>query len=474
MKKLKADEASPWKERLGNWGTSGSRLRYIFFLGALLLPCFSSRAAMTLYSFTNGVDGSQPYAGLALGNDGNFYGTCFDGGSNGFGSIFKSSPNGAFTPLYSFDYGDGENPTAGLTLGSDGNFYGTTFGGGTNLTYGTVFQVSTNGAFNSLYSFTNGSDGANPYGGLMQAGNGAFYGTTLGGGAGNFGTVFQITSAGALSPLYYFTNGVDGSQPRATLTVGGGGTLLGTAYAGGSQGQGVVFSIATSGAFIPLHSFNGVSDGANPVGQLLRAANGLFYGTTSAGGTNSAGTVFQITKGGAFNVIYSFTGGSDGAFPVAGLAQGSDGNLYGTTYGGGSSGAGGIFKITLQGVLTPLYDFTGGSDGGSSFATPAIGNDGNFYGTTQLGGADGDGVVFKWIANSTAAVLTSITRTAGVIDFTWSGQPGGIYQAQYATNLGQTTWSNLGSPVTATNGVGSQTDSAPSDAQRFYRVYLIP
>jgi uncharacterized repeat protein (TIGR03803 family) len=471
MKMLTVEEDTPGMGRRANCATAF--VQFGFFLCALLLPCFSSRALTTLYSFTNGFDGSQPYAGLALGNDGNFYGTSFDGGTNGFGSIYKISPGGALTPLCSFDYGDGENPTAGLTLGFDGYLYGTTFGGGSNFLYGTVFQISTNGAFTPLYSFTNGSDGANPYGGLVQAGNGNFYGTTLEGGAGNYGAIFQITSAGALTPLYYFTNGVDGSQPRATLTLGGGGTLVGTTYAGGTYGQGVVFSITISGALTPLHSFNGTNDGANPVGQLTRA-NGLFYGTASVGGTNGGGTVFTITAGGAFNVLYSFTGGSDGANPAAGLALGSDGNFYGTTYAGGPNGDGGIFKITPQAVLTPLYLFMGGDDGSSSFAMLVQGNNGDFYGTTQYGGSDGDGVVFDISPISTSLVLTSITQSSGTIAFTWSGQSGQSYQAQFTTNLAQANWSNLGSPVTATNGIGSQTDSDTVDAQRFYRVYLVP
>jgi uncharacterized repeat protein (TIGR03803 family) len=137
-------------------------LRLGLFLCAIMLPTFSSSALTTLYTFTNGVDGSQPYAGLALGSDGNFYGTCFDGGSNDFGSVFKISPGGVLTPLYSFGFSDGETPTASLTQGGDGNFYGTTFEGGTNFYYGTVFEISSNGDFNSLYSFTNGSDLGRP------------------------------------------------------------------------------------------------------------------------------------------------------------------------------------------------------------------------------------------------------------------------------------------------------------------------
>ena len=177
-------------------------------------------------------------------------------------------PGLAISTHWSFtDNGSGATPFSPLTKGTDGNLYGTTFEGGTSVEfgaaygYGTVFQISSNGTFNSLYSFTNGSDGANPYAGLAQGGNGAFYGTTVGGGSNNNGAVFQITSAGALTPLYSFTNGVDGSQPRATLTLAGDGAFYGTTYAGGSHGQGVVFHITAVGALTALHSFNGASSG---------------------------------------------------------------------------------------------------------------------------------------------------------------------------------------------------------------------
>jgi len=454
--------------------------RLSLLLWVTMLPTFSGRALTTLYSFTNGFDGSQPYAGLALGGDGNFYGTCFDGGSNDLGSVFKMTPDGALTPLYSFSFIDGDTPTAGLVQGTDGNFYGTTFQGGTNfqggvnLDYGTVFQISTDGAFNSLYSFTNGIDGANPYAGLTQGTNGAFYGTTVNGGSNNNGAVFEITSAGTLTSLYSFTNGVDGSQPRAALTLAIDGNFYGTTYYGGSNHDGALFRITQEGTLTPLHSFISASDGANPLGQLVASTHGALYGIAYSGGTNGGGTVFSIAIGGAFSVLYSFTGGIDGANPAAGLAAGSDGNFYGTTYAGGPNGNGGIFKITPQGTLTPLYLFSGGIDGSSSYATLVQDNGGDFYGTTQFGGADGDGVVFKINLLSNAPVWTSITRSNGNIDITWSGLPGNVFQAQYATNLTQTNWSDLGGPVIATNGFGSQTDSAPSSVQRFYRVYLVP
>jgi uncharacterized repeat protein (TIGR03803 family) len=438
---------------------------------AVFLP-LSGGAMTTLYSFTNGVDGSQPYAGLAQGSDGNFYGTTFSGGTNDLGSVFKISPGGALTPLHSFSFIDGETPTAGLVQSTDGNFYGTTFSGGSN-DHGTVFQISSNGAFNSLYSFTNGVDGGEPYAGLLHVGA-AFYGTTFGGGANGYGSLYKITSAGALTPLYSFTNGADGAQPDASLILGGDGYFYGTTTAGGTNGAGTVFKMSVFNALIPLYSFTNGMDGAQPLAALVQATNGLFYGTTQYGGQYGSGTVFTITTNGAFTVLYPFTGGIDGASPAAALATGSDGNFYGTTYAGGFNGNGAIFKLTPQGALTPLYAFSGGTDGASPYAVLAPGSDGDFYGTTQLGGQDGGGVAFKINVYSSAPTITSITRTSGTFGITWSGLPEQSYQAQYATNLTQTNWGNLGSVVATTNGFGSRTDFAPTRySQRFYRVYLI-
>ncbi len=442
-------------------------------LAAVFLP-FSAGAMTLLYSFTNGADGSQPYAGLTPGSDGNFYGTTFAGGTNRFGSVFQITPAGVLTPLHSFSFLDGETPTAALAQGTDGNLYGTTFSGGLSYLYGTVFQISTNGLFNSLYSFTNGPDGSEPYAGLAQDGAGVFYGTTFAGGSNGYGGVFQITSGGALTPLYSFTNGADGAQPDAALLFGADGNFYGTTTTGGSNGAGTVFRITPGGALTPLYSFTNGLDGAEPVAALAQAQSGLLFGATYAGGSSGNGTLFKVTTNGAFTAIYSFTGGIDGAAPGAALAAGSDGNFYGATSAGGANGNGALFKITPRGLFTPIYAFTGGTDGASSYALLAPGADGDFYGTTQYGGRDGLGAVFKINVYSSAPAITSITKSAGTIGITWSGLPERSFQAQFATNLTQPTWSNLGRIVSPTNGMGSQTDNAPADTRRFYRVYLLP
>jgi uncharacterized repeat protein (TIGR03803 family) len=373
----------------------------------------------TLYSFTGGNDGATPYGGpLVLGGDGSFYGTTIQGGtygvsSGGYGTVFKITTNGVLTSLHSFtDGADGAFPQTGLALGTDGNFYGTTSIGGASQ-QGTVFQITPGGAFTPLHSFTGSNDGSTPYGGPLALGaDGKFYGTTEVGGAGGEGTVFQISSNGAFASLYSFTGGEDGGRLFAGLVRAGGDTFYGATYAGGTDGGGTVFQINSDGALTNLYSFPGVDDGANPYAGLAQGSDGDFYGTTSAGGTNNLGTVFQVSANGALTGLYSFTGGSDGGDPIAGLTQGSDGNFYGTTISYGASKHGTVFSISTNGGLNSLYSFTGGVDGAGPQGGLVLGNDDNFYGTTTSGGASQQGTVFQMSVSGALNNLYSFTGGA--------------------------------------------------------------
>jgi uncharacterized repeat protein (TIGR03803 family) len=387
----------------------------------------SSNGTFTsLYSFTGGNDGANPQAALMQGSDGSFYGTTSEGGTNGEGTVFQMSADGALTSLYSFTNGvDGANPQAGLVQGSDGNFYGTAYSGGA-YGWGTVFKISTRGNLTSLYSFTGANDGGYPLATLVQGGDGNFYGTTEVEGSNSYGTVFQIGTNGALTTLYAFgtvTNAdgdpLDGASPEAGLVRGSDGNFYGTTYGGGSSfyGWGTMFKISTKGALTTLYSFGAILDvndypldGAYPEGSLVQGSDGNLYGTTSSGGTNGYdGTVFQMTTDGALISSYSFTG-NNGANPLAGLVQGSDGNLHGTTYHGGATGNGTVFQISAKGALTGSYPFTGALDGANPDAAMAQGSDGNFYGTTYAGGALGEGTVFRI---SAAGALTSLYSFTG-------------------------------------------------------------
>jgi uncharacterized repeat protein (TIGR03803 family) len=344
-----------------------------------------------LYSFAGGSsDGADPYHSLILASDGNFYGTTLHGGTGNTGTIFEISPSGVESLLFSFT----AVPYAGLIQGSDGNFYGTTATGGSS-NRGTVFAVTPGGVQTVLYSFPAGS--SDPYCGLIQGSDGNFYGTTGAGGANDDGTVFEITPGGTKTVLHTFAKtGSDGQTPYAGLIQGSDGDFYGTTYTGGSAGFGTVFKVAPDGTETVLYSFAGGSDGANPYAGVVQGSDGNFYGTTYAGGSNGLGTVFKLTPSGTETVLYSFAGGSsDGANPEAGLIQASDGNFYGMTYRGGSSGLGTVFKLTPAGTETVLHAFAGSSDGANPWADLVQGSDGNLYGSTFAGGASAHGTFFK-------------------------------------------------------------------------------
>jgi uncharacterized repeat protein (TIGR03803 family) len=374
------------------------------------------------FAYTNGAE--PLYESLVPDPDGNLYGTTNGAGAHNGGIVFKMTPSGTLTVLYSFCGGsncsDGNQPDTGLTLGSDGNFYGVTTAGGASGD-GTVFRITPSGDFTLLHTFT-GSDGADPQGALVLASDGNFYGTTTSGGSHDFGTVFRITPGGTFTTIYNFCSlgsCADGSGPFGGLVQGADGYLYGTTTGGGAHFlYGTVFKIGLNGVLATLHSF-AASDGSSPNAKLLQASDGNFYGTTTSGGNTQActfgcGTIFRITAGGSFTSLHSFDG-ADGSFVTAGLIQASDGNFYGVAGRGGSScGCGTIFKITAGGTLTVLHYFAGFPTEGS---LPVGGlleaGNGNFYGTTESGGSTGDGSVFS-LTGFTATVVTSTPNPSEV------------------------------------------------------------
>ena len=407
----------------------------VFVLGAATSIASPAQTLTTLHNFAGPPnDGAAPSAGLVQGTDGNFYGTTTTGGADNKGTVFKITPSGTVTVLHSFagPPNDGNGPTAGLIQASDGNFYGTTEFGGSNGT-GTVFKITPSGTVTILYSFAC-TDGCSPRGGLIQASDGNFYGTTSNGTHAT-GTVFRITPSGTVTFLYSF-HCTDGCYPLGGLVQGSDGNFYGTTSLGGASNKGTVFKITPNGTLTFLHTFQG-SDGDGPYAGLIQASNGNFYGTTYVGGANDEGTVFEITPQGTLTTLHSFNGG-DAAGPQAALVQASDGNFYGTTYLGGANDDGSVFEITPQGTLTTLHSFNGG-DGSGLEAGLVQASDGTFYGTT-FGGGSAHGTVFKLTPlTSTTTVLTStpnpsevgqlVTLTAtvspagptGTVDFTSNG-----------------------------------------------------
>jgi uncharacterized repeat protein (TIGR03803 family) len=311
-------------------------------------------------------DGYGPGAPLVQGTNGAFYGTTQGGGlascnnGGGCGTLFSITAGGKLKTLHDFDLTDGYAPMAALIEGANGKFYGTTPGGGSNG-LGTVFNVTAGGTLKTLYSFGNGTDGTNPNAGLVQAANGKFYGTAFdGGNSSSRGTVFSITASGTLKTIYDFCSKKgcpDGADPYGPLVQAPGGSFYGTTAGGGRHSFGTVFSITAGGKLKILHSFTG-TDGDDPQTGLVLGTDGNFYGTTYEGGANCSntgcGTIFEITPSGTLMTLYNFCsqGGSnctDGSYPDGTLVQDTNGIFYGTTQqgGGGANGGGTVFSLSV-------------------------------------------------------------------------------------------------------------------------------
>jgi uncharacterized repeat protein (TIGR03803 family) len=386
-----------------------------------------------LYNFgSNSGDPSKPaYSGIiAQGRDGNLYSTAPAGGTC-CGALFQITPAGKLKVIHNFtgSSNDGAFPQGGVTLGTDGNFYGTTYEGG-SVTAGAVFKVTPRGAATTLYSFTGGSDGAYPYAPPVEGNDGNFYGTTTEGGNtkvcnSGCGTIYKITPAGALTTLHQFDI-THGYAPYGPLVLGTDGNFYGTTLDGTSANAGVIFKISPAGKFTLLFSFDN-THGENPFAGLVHGADGNFYGTTINGGSTGAGVVFKITPGGKLTVLHNMNGTTDGARPYGGLVLASDGNFYGANANGGTvnsncaDGCGTVFKITPKGAYSVLdkFDFTTGA---TPEITPFQHTSGVIYGDSQIGGT-GDmspctaglcGVFYSWKSTSLPAFVSLLPYSGKV------------------------------------------------------------
>jgi uncharacterized repeat protein (TIGR03803 family) len=444
--------------------------------------------AQAIHHFpASGPQPSHANGGVVQGADGNFYGAA-GGGVNSSGSIYRITPTGLVSNLFSFiytnsAYPDGFSPGA-LVVGNDGALYGTTEVGGaswnaTNDGYGTVFRITTIGDFKTLASFfsTNGDEA---FASLTQGGDGNFYGTTQLGGSSNYGTVFSITTNGLLTRLYSFNQDTNGTYTRAKLVQYSDGTLYGTTQQAGDYGEGTVFKITTNGSLTTLASFGRAPDGfaAYPSAGLVLAPDGNFYGTTSGGGTNgNYGTVFRVTPTGVLSPILFFNG-TNGDDVESGLTLASDGTLWGTTrYGGATydgtygSGDGTIFQITTNGVLITLISLSLDTGTRPFNATLVEATNHIIYGTTTAGGAFGAGTVFRVVPPP--LLITSITELDGTLTLVWTAITNATYRVEYKTDLTSASWTALAPDVTAMTNTASVTDNVGSDQQRFYRVSLL-
>jgi len=406
-----------------------------FGLALMAPPSAMAQAFTNLYSF-KGTGGYAPAGAVIKDAAGNFYGTTNQGGAYGFGTVFELvNTSGTYSEkvLYSFTNSpDGAYPYAGLIMDAAGDLFGTTPNGGSSG-YGIVFElVNSSGTYTErvLYSSSGSPDGGTIDSGVIMDAAGNLYGTTFNGGAYASGNVFElVNSSGTYSEkvLYDFlpNSGVDGANPGAGVIMDASGDLFGTTYWGGPQNAGTVFELVnTSGTYSEkvLYSFTNSPDGANPYGGgLIMDAAGDLYGATSAGGLQSAGTVFELVNAsGTYSekVLYSFTNFPDGAYPYGGLIMDAAGDVYGTTS-GGLQNAGTAFELlNSSGSYSEkiLHSFMAscGGDGTGPYGSLFMDASGNLYGTTTGGGANSQGTLFEIIAFSGTALPTVTTLTSSI------------------------------------------------------------
>lgn len=403
-------------------------------------------------------DGANPYASLIMDSDGNLYGTAYNGGSYGIGTVFQYAPvSNTFTTLHNFTgENDGGYPCSGLIMDSSGNLYGTASNGGAGSNgnglngSGTLFQYAlSTSAFTVLQSF-DVSNGSSPYGGLIMDSRGNLYGTTEYGapdGQGTGGSIFQYAlTTNTFTTLYSFIVATEGSNPMATLMMDSNGNLYGTTeYGGGGNntGTGALFEYTpATNTFSVFHSFSNEnseeenSDGGNPYSGPIMDASGNLYGTTAGGGANGHGTLFKYSlTTNTFTTLYTFSAttvagngnhvNSDGDFPSGNLIMDDNGNLYGTTRVAGAYGGGTIYRYApATNTFTTLYNFgTNANDGWVPYSGLLMNSDGALYGTTYYGGVNGYGAIFVLRPVDTVVPPTGLHHPQGSNGV--SGSPGG-------------------------------------------------
>jgi uncharacterized repeat protein (TIGR03803 family) len=343
-----------------------------------------------LHNFNCNTDGCNPQYGIvAQGRDGNLYSSLPAGGANSLGTVYKSTHSGTLGAIYPFSAADGAGPSSGLTLGEDGNFYGATTGGGAN-NYGTLFKITPTGTPTVLHDFTAAEGGGAFAAPVADKTGKTFYGVTY------YGRAYSITPSMSFKLL---PNPIPGSS-RAPLILASDGNFYGTTQTGGT-GYGTVFRLSSNGAVKVIYTFDG-THGYYPYAPVIQGSDGFLYGTTYEGGSiaNAAGVVFKLSTTGKITVLHQFdsTSTTDGYGPFGGLVEGPDGNLYGTTSigtGNGTLTAGEIFKISKTGTgYTILHGFDS-THGGSPETTPILNTNGIIYGETYAGGPGSGGVFYS-------------------------------------------------------------------------------
>jgi uncharacterized repeat protein (TIGR03803 family) len=419
------DAALPWATLVqgndGNfYGTTQNGGNTACTLGCGTIFKITPSGKLTTFNF-DGTNGSQPIAGLVQDANGAFYGVTTSGGTYDLGTVFKFTPNGGLTTLYSFSADTGYAPLGGLVLASDGNFYGTASSGGVPTGQcdpgcGTIFKITPKGTYTTLHNFNGLPDGGMPLATMTQAPNGKLYGTASDlGNAGSYGTVFTITPKGKFTVVHQFDN-TDGAYPFGGLIQGTDGNFYGQTDLGGASyygAFGTVYKMTPSGKVTTLHSFE-QTDGDNPISPLVQGTDGNFYGTAAYGGKHpNFGTVFKITPSGTFTTLHNFDS-TDGSYLYAGLIQATNGKFYGATYAGGSStacpyGCGTVFSLSVG--LGPFVE-TLPNSGKVGAAVRILGTD--LTGATSVT-FNGTAATFKVISKSEIKTNVPSGATTGIV-----------------------------------------------------------
>jgi uncharacterized repeat protein (TIGR03803 family) len=409
-----------------------------------------------IHSLSGKSGASDPnFVNLAQGRDGHLYG---DATGYGYtvtdGSVFRLTTSGTGGVLYRFAGPDGSHPTGGVILATDGNYYGVTPSGGA-LGIGTLFRLTASGTYKDLYDFSGGSDGGYPYPAPMEASDGNLYGLT------SYATLYRYTRAGEFSTLYSFNaGGTSYSNFESPLLQASDGNLYAVSGYGGPLGCGAIFKLTTAGVLLHTYDFQCSKRGSYPQGPLLEASDGNFYGVTSNGGSSSntgcysgCGTVFKMSQEGIVTIMYTLQGDkTDGTYPLGGLAEGTDGYLYGSTFTGGTHGDGTLFQISKGGSYRLLYSFPVSVGYGPEGKLLQHTN-GLFYGLATYGGITYEGTVYS-LDMGLGAFVTFVRPTGKV--------------GQTAQILGQ---GLTGSTSVTFNGVPATSLSVVSDT---YMTAVVP
>ncbi|HEY2588598.1 MAG TPA: choice-of-anchor tandem repeat GloVer-containing protein, partial [Tepidisphaeraceae bacterium] len=377
--------------------------------GTVFEIAHGSNVITALASF-NGSNGAIPYAGVTLDPSGDIFGTTFQGGAYNDGTVFEiAKGSNAITTLGSFNYyTSGANPSGEVVLDGSGNLYGTTTAGGASYD-GTVFEIASGSTTFTTITSLNSNTGSGPEDGVTLDGLGDLYGTTSQGGAYECGTAFEIVAGSGTATALASFNGVNGKRPEAGVTFGAAGDLFGTTSLGGANNDGTVFEIAKgTNTITTLASFNG-TDGLEPWAAVILDPSGNLYGTASGGGDANEGTAFEIAQGSsAITTLVSFNETIGGLDPLAAVMADSSGNLYGTTYSGGTGGNGTVFVIAKGSNSCSLLASFDGTNAADPYGGVALDASGNLYGTTYAGGINGLGTLFE-VAEGSNAVTTLVS-----------------------------------------------------------------